>query len=102
MTQSSVHTGSVRVVFSPSSSLLKILVVLLLVFSLVALAALTWVRLTVQSQADAMRSEAAAVSGRNGVLSQRIADMESDDTVRAIAREELGLVDPNTILIKTK
>ena len=102
MTQSSVHTGSIRVVFSPSSALLKILVVLLLVFSLVALAALTWVRLTVQSQADAMRSEAVAVSGRNGVLSQRMESMDSDDTVRAIAQEELGLVDPNTVFIKTK
>lgn len=102
MTQSAAHTGSIRVVFSPSSSLLKILVVLLLVFSLVALAALTWVRLTVQSQAEAMRSEAVAVDGRNKVLSQRMEDLESDDTVRAIAQEELGLVDPNTILIKTK
>ena len=102
MTQNAAHTGSIRVVFSPSSSLLKILVVLLLVFSLVALAALTWVRITVQSQADTMRSEAAAVGRRNEVLSQRIEDMESDDTVRAIAKEELGLVDPSTILIKTK
>ena len=102
MTQNTAHTGSIRVVFSPSSSLLKILVVLLLVFSLVALAALTWVRLTVQSQADAMQSEAAAVSGRNRVLSQRIENMDSDDTVRAIAQEELGLADPDTVFIKIK
>ena len=62
MTDSTVKAGSVRVVFSPSSPLLKILVVVLLTFSMVALAALTWVKLTVQSQTEAIAAEAAAVA----------------------------------------
>ena len=102
MTESSVKAGSIRIVFSPSSPLLKILVVVLLVFSTVALAALSWVNLTIRSQTEDMRSEAAAVAGRNQVLEKRMEDMSSDDTVRAIAREELGLVDPKIVLIETK
>ena len=62
MTDSTVKAGSIRVVFSPSSPLLKILVVVLLTFSMVALAALTWVKLTVQSQTEAIAAEAAAVT----------------------------------------
>ena len=96
MTDSTVKALSVRVVFSPSSPLLKILVVVLLTFSMVALAALTWVKLTVQSQTEAIAAEAAAVAGQNRVLEQR------DDTVRAIAQEELGLIDPDTVLIDIK
>ena len=82
--------------------LLKILVVVLLTFSMVALAALTWVKLTVQSQTEAIAAEAAAVAGQNRVLEQRVENMDSDDTVRAIAQEELGLIDPDTVLIDIK
>lgn len=102
MTDSTVKAGSVRVVFSPSSPLLKILVVVLLTFSMVALAALTWVKLTVQSQTETIAAEAAAVAGQNRVLEQRVENMDSDDTVRAIAQEELGLIDPDTVLIDIK
>lgn len=89
-----------RVVFSQSSPLLKILVVLLLTFSLVALAALTWVKLSVEKQTEAMREEAVAVSGENQKLENRLADMESDDTVKEIAKEELGLAEPGTVIIQ--
>lgn len=89
-----------RVVFSQSSPLLKILVVLLLTFSLVALAALTWVKLSVEKQTEAMREEVVAVSGENQKLENRLADMESDDTVKEIAKEELGLAEPGTVIIQ--
>lgn len=89
-----------RVVFSQSSPLLKILVLLLLTFSLVALAALTWVKLSVEKQTEALREEAVAVSGENQKLENRLADMESDDTVKEIAKEELGLAEPGTVIIQ--
>lgn len=89
-----------RVVFSQSSPLLKILVVLLLTFSLVALAALTWVKFSVEKQTEALREEAVAVSGENQKLENRLADMESDDTVKEIAKEELGLAEPGTVIIQ--
>ena len=89
-----------RVVFSQSSPLLKILVVLLLTFSLVALAALAWVKLSVEKQTEALREEAVAVSGENQKLENRLADMESDDTVKEIAKEELGLAEPGTVIIQ--
>ncbi len=102
MTEPSVKVGNVRITFSHSSTLLKMLVVALLVFSLVAVAALTWVRIRVESQTQAIEAEAIAVSGENQKLNDRLADMESDEAIEEIAKEELGLVDPDATIMDTK
>ena len=77
-----------------------LLVVLLLAFSLVALAALSWVKITVQKQTEDLRSQAVAVAGENKKLEDRLADMENPDTVRDIAKEELGLAEPVTVIVQ--
>ena len=100
MTETSARGGRVRLVFRPSTPLLKILVVLLLTFSLVALVALTWVRVRVERQTAELRGEAVAVAGANKTLEERLSDMDSDKTVRGIAREELGLAEPGTVIIQ--
>lgn len=100
MTDTSAKRGRIRVVFSPSTPLLKILVVVLLTFSLVALAALNWVRIRVQSQTEDLRAQTVSVAGENQKLQERLADMDSDDAVRAIAKEELGLAEPGTVMIQ--
>ena len=100
MTDTSVQKGRYRVVFSQSSPLLKVLVVLLLAFSLVALAALSWVKISVQKQTEDLRSQAVAVAGENKKLENRLADMENPDTVREIAKEELGLAEPGPVMIQ--
>lgn len=92
--------GKVQIVWSRSTTLLKVLVILLIVFSMVALVALNWVRSSIQKQTEAMQAEAAAVEDRNEVLKERMEDMGSVDSVQEIAKEELGLVSPDTILIK--
>lgn len=92
--------GKVQIVWSRSTTLLKALVILLIVFSMVALVALNWVRASIQKQTEAVRAEAAAVEDRNEVLKERMEDISSIDSVQEIAKEELGLVSPNTILIK--
>ena len=100
MTDTSVQTGRYRVVFSQSSPLLKVLVVLLLAFSLVALAALSWVKISVQKQTEDLRSQAVAVAGEDQKLEDRLAEMENRDTVGEIAKEELGLAEPGTVIIQ--
>lgn len=99
MQESSVKIGNTRIVWNRSTPLLKILVLSLVVFSMLALAALSWVRLSVQSQIADTRNLAAQTAGENRKLQERLADMESDDAVRAIAEAELGLVDPKAVII---
>ena len=100
MTDTTVKLSRVRLVFSPSTPLLKILVALLLTFSLVALAALSWVRIRVERQIREARAEAVAVASANQTLEERLADMDSDKTIREIAKEELGLAEPCTVIIQ--
>ena len=100
MTDTTVKLSRVRLVFSPSTPLLKILVALLLTFSLVALAALSWVRVRVERQIGEARAEAVAVAKANQTLEERLADMDSDNTIREIAKEELGLAEPGTVIIQ--
>ena len=99
MTESTVKIGNTRVVFKNSTVLLKILILTLLVFSMLALAALSWVRVRVQTQTQDLQSQIAQESGINRQLSDRLEDMTSDEAVQKIAEQELGLVKPNTVLI---
>ena len=88
MQESSVKIGSTRIVWNRSTPLLKVLILSLVVFSMLALAALSWVRLAAQT------------AGQNRRLQERLTDMESDGAIRAIASEELGLVDPDAVIIQ--
>lgn len=99
MTESSVKVGGTRIVWNHSTPLLKILVVSLVVFSVLALAALSWVRLSVQEQTRQAWELAAQTAGRNRRLEERLGDMESEEAIRAMAEEELGFVDPNAVVI---
>ena len=83
-----------------SSPLLKILVTALIVFSMAALLALTWVRSGIYAQIQDLRSDAAALEQENRDLQDKIDALGSVQSDRDIAREELGLVDPNTIVIQ--
>lgn len=92
--------GKVQIVWRHSSLLLKALVILLIVFSMAAMVALAWVQGSIQEQTQQMLSEAAALEEKNQTLEERIQSVDAVDTIRDIAKEELGLVDPDTILIR--
>ena len=94
--------GNIRVVFHPSSRALKIMVIVLIVFSMIALTALSWVKISIQNRTEELRGEAAALEEKNADLEQKIADPTALDSIREIAREFLGLVDPDTIIIDTE
>ena len=91
-----------KVVIHPSSRALKIAVIALIVFSMIALGALAWVRTSILSRAEDMRAEAAALEDENAALEDKIENIDSLDTIKEIAREILGLVDPDTIIIETE
>ncbi len=89
-----------KVVLRPTPPALKIVVTVLIVFSMAALLAMGWVLKMKRDDLQAKKDEAAALEQENQDLSDKIDNIGSVDSVKDIAREELGLVDPNTIVIQ--
>lgn len=100
MAERKISLGKVQVIWRHSSLLLKILVIVLIVFSMAALIALNWVRISIQNQTDQMLAEAAALEAKNQQLEERIQNIDSVQTIQDIAKEELGMVTPDTVLIQ--
>ena len=100
MEEKTFKIKNVQLVFRRSTPLLKVLVIVLVVFSMAALIALGWVQHSLSSQTEELRAEAAALEQENRDYAEKIADLGSVASMEEIAREELGLVRPDTIIIK--
>ena len=90
---------NVQFVFRPSSALLKIVVIVLIVFSMAALISLSWVRQSIQVKTEDMRQQALELQQQNENLEEKISILGSNQSVEQIARDELGLVTPDTVII---
>ena len=89
-----------KVIFRSGSLALKIIVAVLIVFSMAALAALRWVHTGIQARTGELRDEeAAALEHQNSELEEKIGELGSVKSVEDIARSELGLADPNTLIL---
>ena len=99
MAEKNTPQKTTKVEIRPASNILKIILILLILFSIVALAALRWVHSGILSEIDALKEEAAGLEHANEVLDQKTEDLGSVQSIQDIAKEELGLVDPDTILI---
>lgn len=93
---------NVKFVVRPAPNALKIVLIALIVFSIAALAALRWVHNGILTEIDNMKGEAAAVEYANEALTEKMDKLGSVQSIEDIAKEELGLVDPNTVLIDPK
>ena len=90
---------NVQFVIRPSSAFLKIVVIILIVFSTAALLALSWVRQSIQVETEDMRQQAVALQQQNEDLENKISILGSNQSVEEIARDELGMVSPDTVII---
>ena len=90
----------VKVEVRPASNILKILLIVLISFSIVALAALRWVHSGILSEIDELKQEASGLEHANSELERKTEELGSVQSIQDIAKEELGLVDPDTILIE--
>ncbi len=90
---------NVKVEVRPSPVALKVMLIVLILFSTAALVALRWVHNGIQEQTQKLQAEAASVEYANSVLEQKKADLGSVQSIQDIAKEELGLVDPDTVVI---
>ena len=87
----------IRLVYRRSSALLKILVLVTVLVSAAALVALQIAVSNYRQQSQILQSQAATLQNKNEVLTQHIAELGTKASIRRIATEELGLMDPNSL-----
>lgn len=90
---------NVKVELRHSPLALKVIMTVLIIFSMAALITLRWVHNGIREQTENLRNEAAAVEYANSELEEKTKNLGSVQSIQDIAKEELGLVDPNTVII---
>lgn len=85
-----------KLVYRRSSLALKILVLVTILVSAAALIALRMTLNGYQAQSNVLQSRAVQLQEENKDLEEDIAALGSKDSIRQIAQEELGLVDPES------
>ena len=91
--------GKFKLVYRRSNPVVKIVAIVAIVFSMLAIVALTWVRSNVERETEQLRQEAGRLEQANNALEARIAILGSVQGVRQLAEEELDLVDPGAVII---
>lgn len=100
MTQRQNPFRGIQVVVRPGPRKLKIVLILLILASLITLAALGTVLRGIESQIQAALDQAAELEHENAELEDKTDNIDSSSVIRDIAQEELGLVDPDTVIIE--
>ncbi len=86
----------VRLVYRRSSTLLKCTVLVSIILSTMALITLRASIMEQQGRAMDLRQRATQLKQQNTTLEQNLAELGTEKSVRRIASEKLGLVDPDT------
>ena len=99
MAQKNTPRKNVKVEIRPTSNILKVILIVLILFSIVALMALRWVHNGILTEIDDLKQEASELEFANEELERKTEELGSVQSIQDIAEEELGLVDPDTVLI---
>ena len=89
----------IRLVYKCSSTLTKVLVLVAVIFSTVTLLGLRSLILQTEAQNAALLAQAGRLEEENAKLEQNIDSLGTLDGVIQIARDELGLEDPDTVIL---
>ena len=89
----------VKLVFRKSRPVTKVVALCAVVLSIVALLALQSAILTSREQTAGLLGQAGKLEQENQELKDRINGLDTEDGIRDIAQEDLGLVDPDTVII---
>ena len=84
----------IRLVYHRSPMFLKVLVLVTILLSAAALLTLRAIMLNYRQQSQVLQSQAIALQQENEELTERIAELGTEKSIRRIAREQLGLMDP--------
>ena len=83
----------------PSPRSTKIMLIVAILFAMTALIALRMVVTDLDNRAEDLRNKAAALEQDNKDLQENIGILGSVQSIIQIARDELGLVDPDTVIL---
>lgn len=89
----------IKVEYTRSHPLTKVVVIALIVLSMAALITLRVSSIRLHREIEQMRQEAAQLEAENQLLKEKLEELGSVEGVEHIAEEELDLVDPDTIVI---
>jgi len=88
----------IRLVYQRTSPLVKCIVLAAIILSTVALLTLRIAITEANNREEELRKQAAALEQENNQLSEDIEKVDSIEGMKDIAENELGLVDPNTVI----
>ena len=92
---------NIQPVYRRSSNALKIFVSVIILFGIVGLFVLRTAIGDLNAQNAALESQAAQLEQENTALQENISNLDTVQGVEQIAQDELGLVNPDTVLIQT-
>ena len=102
MAERKIKIGKLQLILFKSSAKVKMALVVVLVLTATALGTLSWVEHRMVRQTEELRTQAALLEHENELLKQYTEELGSAKSVERIAREELGMVTPDTILIEAQ
>ena len=102
MTNGLANLKRIRLVFGKASPLTKTVITAAIALSTVTLMTITMIRLEAQASIRQLQERAAALEEENAQLTEQIDALGTADSIRQIAEDELGLVDPDTIIIDSE
>ena len=91
---------NIRFIVRPGPRKLKIVLIALILSCAAALITVGVIRGRIQQQTQAALDQAAALEQENADLVEKKENVGSGSSIRDIAKEELDMVDPNTIIIE--
>ena len=83
----------------PSPRSTKVMLIIAILFAMMALLALRMATTDLNNRTEDLRQKAAAMEQENKDLQENIGILGSVQSIIQIARDELGLVDPNTVIL---
>ena len=92
--------SDVQVVYRRSKPLTKVVVIAAIVLSIAALITLRWTQNDIRAEIEDMRQQITQLEQENAALEEKIDNLGSIQGVMDVAQEELGLVDPSTVIIQ--
>ena len=90
---------NIRFIVRPGPRKLKIILALLVLACAAAIIALGIVQAGIRHQTQAALDQAASLTQENAELTEKQENLGSSSSIKDIAQDELGLVDPDTIII---
>ena len=83
----------------PSPRSTKVMLTIAILFAMMALLALSMATTYLDGRTEELRQKAASMEQENKDLQENIGILGSVQSIIQIARDELGLVDPNTVVL---